>query len=249
MSFFHGTIRTYTSMLLDLFNDFEVQHKDSAGSDVTKIIPLTYATREKSRIFDKYTTEQLLSGNYNVLPKASLSLVAMVKSEQRVLNKNHKVNSYRTSDSIEFAFNSVPYEFTYELNIQCRGMNEVTQILEQIAPKFNPIINIDVWDAHNLNEPTRIPVKLLDIGFTPEEYEEFSANIFTVTASISIMGSIYPPIRSQERINEFQMAINEIDGDYFSRKELLNWDVDNDGNPINYTLNTNPSSTDYFPNQ
>ena len=161
MAFFHhGTIRKYTAAILDLFNDLEIQYENSLGVTISRPIPIRYSSREKATIFDEYTTEQLLSGNYSILPRASLSLQSMSKVDSRVTNKNTKINQYKTDDSIEFSFNSVPYEFTFEIIVQCRGMNEAAQIIEQIAPKFNPTVNIDVWDAANLSEPTRIPVRL-----------------------------------------------------------------------------------------
>lgn len=232
----HGTIRKYTAALLSVFNDFEIQYQSSTGATISKKIPITYSTKEKSKILDKVTTEQILSGNFSVLPRCSLSLSALNKIDNRVTNKNLKINNYRTSDTIEYSFNSVPYEFTYELNFQCRGMNEATQIIEQIAPKFNPIVNIDIWDVSNLSEPTRVPVKLLDIGLDSEEYAEISSNIFTVTCGISVTGNLYPPIKSQERIQEFQMMINEYDENYYRSLELLDWEVGLDGYIIDGTL-------------
>lgn len=231
-----GTIRKYTAALLSIFNEFEIQYQSSTGATISKKIPITYTSKEKSKVFDKVTTEQLLSGNYNVLPRCSLALVALVKSENRTTNKNLKINPYRTTDSIEYSFNSVPYELTYELTFQCRGMNEATQIIEQIAPKFNPVVSIDIWDVSNLSEPTRVPVRLLDIGLESQDYEEISSNIFTVTCSISIIGNLYPPIKSQERIKEFQMFFNEYDENYYKSLELLDWEVGLDGYIVDGSL-------------
>lgn len=237
MAFFHhGTIRKYTAAILDLFNDFEIQYKNSLGETISKQIPLRYSSREKAKIFDEYTTEQLLSGNYSILPRASLALKSMAKAESRVTNKNTKINQYKTDSIIEFSFNSVPYEFMFEIIVQCRGMNEATQIIEQVAPKFNPTVNIDVWDAANLNEPTRIPVRLTDVSLDSEDYEELSTNIFTVTFSLSLMGNLYPPIKSQARVKEFQIMMNQVDGKYYQHKEMLDWDVNLDGYIMGGTL-------------
>lgn len=229
MSVHHTTIRKYTSALMNIFNDIEIQYPNSLGNIITKSIPIRYSTREKARIFDQYTTEQLLSGNYNVLPRANLALSTVVKSDQRVTNKNLKINTKITAETIEYMYNSVPYEFTYELTIMCRGMNEVAMIIEQIAPKFNPVLNVDVWDAQNLDEPTRVPVKLLDIGIENDEYDELSSNIFSVSFGLSIMGNLYQPIKLIQRIKEFKILINEQKQDKFIRKTILGWDVDDDG--------------------
>jgi hypothetical protein len=239
MAFFHhGTIRKYTAAILDLFNDFEIQYENSLGEAKSRPIPIRYSSREKATVFDEYTTEQLLSGNYSILPRASLTLQSMSKVDSRVTNKNTKINQYKTDSSIDFSFNSVPYEFTFEIIVQCRGMNEATQIIEQIAPKFNPTVNIDVWDAANLNEPTRVPVRLTDIQFSSEDYEELSTNIFTVTFTLSLMGNLYPPIKSQERVKQFKLMMSQVDGKYYQQKELTEWDVDLNGKPIGDTSST-----------
>ena len=228
MFYHHNTIRTYTGALLNLFNDLEIQYKNSAGEISSRNIPIRFATKEKSKMLDEYTTEQLTSGNYNVLPRASLAWSSMIKSEQRTTNKHVKINTKATENRFEFLYNSVPYEFTYELNILCRGMNEATMIIEQIACKFNPIVSIDVYDATNLDEPTRIPVSLLDIGVEPSDYEEISSNIINVSVGISIKGNIYPPIKSIERIKEYKMFLNESSEDGFSpytKKTVMSYDV------------------------
>lgn len=225
MFYHHNTIRTYTGALLNLFNDLEVQYKNSAGEVTSRNIPVRFASREKSKILDEYTMEQLTSGNFNVLPRASLSWSSLMRSEQRTTNKNLKINTKANEDTFEFLYNSVPYEFTYELSIICRGMNEATMIIEQVASRFNPIVNIDVYDATNLDEPTRIPVQLLDIGITPDEYEEISSNIVTISFGLSLKGNIYPPIKTIDRIKDFKIFISENKEDKQIKKSVLSYEV------------------------
>jgi hypothetical protein len=232
----HGTIRKYTAALLDLFNNMEIQYADSNGTIRSRNIPLVYSSKEKVAVLDTYSLEQLKSGNTNVLPRASLAWSTMVKSDQRVKNKNMKIAKIQTEDTFEYMYNSVPYEFTFELVVTCRGMNEATQVIEQIAPKFNPTVNIDIWDVGNLDEPTRIPVKLLDIGIENDDYDEFSSNLVNVNFGLSIMGNIYPPIKTVDRIKDFKMYVNQQDGNFFNRKSILGWDVDGDGVLSNETL-------------
>lgn len=244
----HGTIRKYTAALISLFNDVEVQHNNSSGTTISKNVPLVYSSREKSKILDNKTTEQLLSGNYNVLPRGSLALASMAKSSQRAANKNHKIGNVKSENSIEYMYNSVPYEFTYELVYQCRGMNEATQIIEQIAPVFNPTLNVDIWDGNNLDEPTRVPIKLEGIDINTDEYDELTSNIFLLSFTLSIQGNLYQPIRSQARIKEFKLRLNQYDNDnFYTKKSILGWDVTDAGSLENGTIVNIPDVFTYPP--
>ena len=227
--FHHGTIRKYTAAMLDLFNDLEIQYTDSNGNTRSRNIPVKYSSIEKHKELDNFSSEQLLSGNTNVLPRAAIALSTMIKAEQRIQNKNLKINKVKSENSFEYMYNSVPYEFTYELAIICRGMNEAAMIVEQIAPKFNPTVNIDVWDAENLDEPTRIPVKLLDIGLETNEYDELSTNLITVSIGLSIMGNLYPPVKTVERVKEFKMLMSHQIDNKHKRVSIMNFDVDSTG--------------------
>lgn len=232
----HGSIRKYTAVLLDIFNDLEVQYNDSLGNVISRNVPVKFSSVEKSKMLDEYTVEQIISGNYNVLPKGTISLEAVQKAEQRITNKNVKINTVKNEDFFEFQYNSVPYEFMFQLIVRCRGMNEATMIIEQIAPKFNPTLNVDVYDGINLTEPTRIPIKLLDFAIDNEDYEEFSSNIVTVSCSISIQGNLYPPIKTLNRIKDFKIQLNEQKEDTYNKKVILGWDVNDSGELINESI-------------
>ena len=242
----HNTIKKYTAAILDMLNDLEIQYERSDQTIINKSIPITYSSIEKSRLLDHHTSEQLASGNYNVLPRAHVALSTMVKSEQRITNKNVKINTVSTAETFDYMYNSVPYEFTYELTVACRGMNEASMVIEQIAPKFNPVYNIDVWDADNLDEPTRIPVKLLDISIETEEYEELSSNVVNVNVGFSLMGNMFPPVKSIPRIKEFKMILNEQIDEKFTRKSIMGWDVNDSGALLNGEI-TSVSDTVTYP--
>lgn len=246
----HYTIRTYTAMLLELFNDLEIQYKLDDSTVKTKNIPIVYSTREKALILDKVTREQILSGNLNVLPRASLVLSGLEKTNQRTTNKNIKTNKLKKTDTFEYSWNSVPYAFNYELIIQCRGMNELASIIEQIAPQFNPTVEIDVADAQNLTEYTRVPVSLMGIDWDDGDgYNELSSNIFTLTVQVSVQGSLYPPIKEIDRIKEFKMFLNETndDGETYNRRFIMNWDVDTAGEVENEETVTIDNVAQYPP--
>lgn len=231
----HNTLRKYVASMLSTFNELEVQHTNSSGETITKTIPIVYSTREKSRILSSETSEQLLSGNMNVLPRGSISLVSMNKTPERTTNKNQTIAKYKQDDTIDYQYNSVPYSFEFELTIMCRGMNEATQIIEQVCPLFNPTVNIDVWDGTNLDEPTRIPVSLEGVNIENDDYNEFSDNVMILSFSMTIRGNLYPPIKSIERIKELNININQVNNGVASTKTIMGWDVDDSGETIDET--------------
>lgn len=189
----NNSIRKYVQALLSQLNDFEIQYIRTDGSISNKKIPIVYGTREKSQILDFVDAEFYEKGNYNILPRQYLRLVQMQKNIERVTNKLNKMNVQKKGDYQEFVFSPIPYEFTFELVFHSRGMNEAQQIIEDLQTRFKPTLEIDIWDQQNLTCPTRIPVKLLDIGLEDEGYSEGSTNLITVTASLSMVGNLYQP--------------------------------------------------------
>jgi hypothetical protein len=223
---YHNSIRKYTLALLSTFNNLKVEHTLSDASVQTKNIPITFANKEKSDIFSKRDTEQLLNGNNSFLPRASLSISSMIRQEARITNKFVKINTLNG----DFSFNAMPYEFAYELEVQCRGMNEASMIVEQIATKFNPTYTLRINEVPNQTTPTTIPVQLLDIDIQASEYEDISMNLVIISVGLSLKGNFYPPITSMEQIENVDMFVNmwhTDDLNEFNRATLYNYNVVN----------------------
>ncbi len=205
--FHHNTIRKYTLALLNFFNRLEIQYKNDSDQIIVKKIPLHYKFQEKEMLMDK-TETQILSGNMNTLPRAVLELTSLKPNTNRQTSKYNKINRLRLAESQEYQYNCLSYDFDFSLSILCRGMSEACQIVEQIAPMFNPNVAIDVFDAENEETPTRVPLQLGDIGIEPESFGEKSMNICTVKASLSLSGYLFQPIRECPLIKELKMSFN-----------------------------------------
>lgn len=209
MAYIHNTIRKYTLALIDFFNDLEIQYHDSNDNIVNKKIPIIYRNKEKRSLMDQSIIQEL-SGNLNVLPRGTLSIAQMSKSSDRNTSKFNKFAFKRENQDMDYMYNPVAYDITYDLSIICRGMNEACQIIEEIAPKFNPNIAIDVWDADNLNEPSRIPINLSDINPEVISVDEFSQNLIRVTAILTLYGWLYPPIRTHKKVKKFDINLDMV---------------------------------------
>lgn len=220
--FYHNTIRKYTLALLNFFKNLEVQYKNDDGSIITHQIPIHYKMREKEMLLDK-TQTQILTGNTNVLPRAVLELTSLSASTDRQASKYNKINMIRTDDGVEYQYHAVSYTFSYSLKILCRGMNEACQIVEEIAPKFNPNIAIDLYDAENEDEPTRIPLQLNSIGIDTEGFGEKTMNICTVSCDLTLYGFLFQPIQKYSIIKKLKISLNTP----YLERELMEWDVVN----------------------
>lgn len=206
------TIRTYVAALINFLSNLEVENIDSAGNIITQKIPVQYTSKEKSIIMQMQSDDQILSGNSNIIPRASLALVSLMKDDARQGNRNNKINIFKDEKNIQYSYNSVAYNFIFEYQVLCRGMNEVCMIIEELAPKFNPICSLDVFDVQNLPEATRIPLKMLDVAFEEVDQDsEVSMNLFNLICSFQIEGHLYQPIFSLNRIVEYKQSMN-VDG-------------------------------------
>ena len=205
----HGTINSYVGALLTFLRKIDISYIDENKNLITKNIPIMYTSKEKSDSLEFLNAEDIKTGNVNILPRGTLALVSIQKREEASLNRNIKVNKTRTDNKIEYSFNSVPYSFIFEFNIFCRGMNELASLIEIILPNFNPNLSLDIYDVANLDEPTRVPLKLMDVTFSEvDENSETSKNIWMLTFSMQMDGQLYQQIKTTNLLREYDMLTN-----------------------------------------
>ena len=205
----HGTINSYVGSLLTFLRNIDISYIDENKNLITKNIPIMYTSKEKSDSLEFLNAQDIKTGNVNILPRGTLALVSIQKREEASLNRNIKVNKIRTDNKIEYSFNSVPYSFIFEFNIFCRGMNELASLIEIILPNFNPKLSLDIYDVANLDEPTRVPLKLMDVTFSEvDENSETSKNIWMLTFSMQMDGQLYQQIKTTNLLREYDMLTN-----------------------------------------
>ena len=205
----HGTISLYTAALLSFLRKIKIEYLDENENLISKNIPIMYSSKEKAKSLEFFNQKDFISGNVNLLPRGTLSLVTIMKREDALLNRNIKINKVNNNGSFEYSYNSVPFSFIYEFNIFCRGMSELTSLIEIIMPRFNPNLALDVYDVANLDEPSRIPVKLMDVAFEEVDgFSETSQNIWNATFSMQIDGNLYQNIKTINPLTEYKEAVN-----------------------------------------
>jgi len=210
--FHHKSIKNYTIALLDLFDDIHVirQLDDNSIFDIK--VPIQFGSKEKAFYLTNIETQNLLSGNVNILPKMVLSFDSLSKATNRNTNKLAKLNISNTS----FQYNSVAYDFNYTLFIATRTFTDATVIIEQIAPLFRPDYPLKINEIFSQKEPTTIPVSLGEFSINlPSELADDEIRIIEVEVPLTIKGNLYLPFKDSKLIENLNVQYN-ID---FSEKE------------------------------
>jgi hypothetical protein len=227
----HNTIRKYTLAMLETFNGLKVEYKVENANGTPeyryKKVPIRYSTREKLNLLDETDEQNIISGNYNVLPRSSLALSTIVKNSERQTNKFNKI---ATTDFGEFLFNAVSYDFSFELAILCRGMNEASMLIEQITSRFNPTYTLLINEIPNQVTPTSVVLQLLDVGITGRDYDELSTDIIEVNVGLMLKGNFYSPIEEMEKIKNVDMYMNfwyHSTANDYNRAKLYKYDITN----------------------
>ena len=224
MILFHNSIRKYTLAMLETFNGLKVEYNRN-GVLAYRKVPIKYATREKLTLLDEADQNSILSGNFSVLPRSSLTLSSTTRNFERQSNKFVKL---AIGDFGEFIFNATAYDFNFDMTIMCRGMNEASSLVEQIASRFNPNYTILINEIPNQQVPTSVPIQLVEVNLEGDVFEEMSANIVLVTASFVLKGNFYQPLEIQKQIKYVDMYMDmwysTIQNDY-NRAKKFGYDV------------------------
>ena len=242
MYFHFETLKTYTASLLSLFGDMETQVKHSGGKIHTSRVPIQYSNREKTDIMNQLTYEQIFSSNTQILPRAVLLFVSMSPARERAKNKFVKIAKIQIAkedtskeenskdfESMQFQFNSVPYNFEFQIVVQTRGMSEACQIIEQVCSYFNPSYNMKIREIPFKEiEPTSIKLELTNTTVEQQEIDEYSTNIVTITFDLTLSGNLYPCVKEQAIVKQIQTFLST--GETPERVTSISSTADDTGN-------------------
>lgn len=206
MQFFHHyTFRRYTSAILDTFNDMHiVRFHDDGTVDRDVTVPITFASKQKAfelttDDFSKYREQK-----YNVIPRISLSFDGLTKSAEKETNKLNKSMKFNEDGkTLTYMYNSVSYSFDYTISILSDSFTELTMLLEQIIPMFNPTYSIKIKEMDFQTEYRSVPLRLNDVSVDLDMDLGMDDDIRFVNAtlSLSIDANLYPPIKDGKIVN------------------------------------------------
>jgi hypothetical protein len=199
--FYHSHIRKTVSVFGTLFNNINVQRKDSNGTSVNNVkVPLSYGPKQKflARLFEE---PDLNAPEVAIrLPRMSFELTGMQYDTSVKLNKMnllakpniHGQNSIR---------NPVPYIMSFQLSVYAKNQDDVLQVVEQIIPYFNPEYVVTIKEIPSLNISRDIPIVLQSVNATDDYEGDFSTRrVLIYTLDFTMKTFFYGPIEQNQGV-------------------------------------------------
>ena len=216
-TFYHQTIRKYVAVFGTLFNDINIERKNSSGTVVERLkVPLAYGPKQKWLLAVQDTTADRKVVATRT-PRMGFAMTGISYDTARKLNtigRNVAANTSSTTTNMITMYNPVPYNFDFELFILVKNAEDGTQILEQILPYFTPEFTVTVNTIPDMNIKADVPI-VLNSSSVADEYEGDLSTRRTITWTLSFIlkGFIYPNLTSGEIIKTIEVNFRIPGGD------------------------------------
>ena len=216
-TFYHQTIRKYVAVFGTLFNDINIERKNSAGVVVERMkVPLAYGPKQKWLLATQETSaDRKVTATRT--PRMGFAMTGVSYDSVRKLNtigRNVAANTSSTATNMTTMYNPVPYNFDFQLFILVKNAEDGTQILEQILPFFTPEFTLTVNTIPAMDIKADVPI-LLNSASVADEYEgDLSARrTITWTLDFTLKGFIYPNVTSGQIIKSVEVNFRIPGGD------------------------------------
>ena len=198
-TYYHETIRKYVAIFGTLFNDINIQRRNSAGVITEQIkVPISYEAKDK--LILRMRANQADKSVSTTLPRMGFSLTGITYDGTRKLNtigQTYAANTAAGTSSLMKQYNPVPYNFDFTLSAMVDNSEDGAQIFEQIVPFFTPEFTVSVNLVPAMNIKPDITIILNGVSLEDSYEGELSLKREIIwTLNFQIKGYIYPDIKS-----------------------------------------------------
>lgn len=227
--YYPQTLKMISSAVIGMWDNIVIFKFDRVGNKVKKItVPVIFGTQTKMarakndiEVHSYYAEIPRINVIPNGLSFASDRIIS--PNTQRFFNEadihfkdvNDKNEVIREINGLFSDFSPLPYDFSYEVNIICSTMSELSQILENTLPYFGPkntTLRVKEFAFLNMERDLRIELG----GISTELSSEISQDeerVVTCNFDLTVYGYIYRPIEGAKIVNSITSNIfHDIDG-------------------------------------
>ncbi len=207
-TFYHNHIRKAIIAFGTIFNDINIERKNSAGAIAQSMrVPLAYSTKQKfltriARVPDATTRGEVAL----TLPRMGFEIIGLNYDPARktqVINKNKAVGTGDDVNTVRVSFNSTPYNMSLALYIFAKNQDDGLQCLEQVIPYFNPDFNVTINDLPEMGIKRDIKITLDNVGYEDEYEGEFANRLSVVwTLNFTMRLNFYSNVSNHDVIKK-----------------------------------------------
>ena len=256
--FFFNIMRKIIVQSLDIFNDINIARYNSMGEVERYVkVPLQFAPKTKQWYFQQNKRE---SDGLNILdqvfPKMAMSLTDMEYAQDRMVNNLQKVVVSHDDNSLSEHITPIPYNYHFELQIAAEYMVDITQIMEQILPWFDPFVfiriqipELNLRSGHNHDDPNdegsdALDLKVVYNGASPEltvDKDVSDMRLLMWNFQFEVQGYLFQPVKIEPYIKKI---IHDVYTNETNLKDSLSLSMSTSGaSADNFLLRDITSST------
>lgn len=222
--FYWGMFRKYIIAFSHIINDIHVLRTNGSGVTVKDItVPITYA--QKSKLF-YHLQRKSTSGRRirTMLPRVSFVINGMEFDPSRKLSALNECELSTEGFNGTFQYSGSPWNFNIELSVWTVYMDDLLQIIEQIATFFKPDYSMTVKEIPELGVENDVPVELNGINLDiVNEFEE-EDRMVRADATFTLKGWLYPPTSDSKLIKNMYIAMINRDTSTTLETIEVDWD-------------------------
>jgi hypothetical protein len=233
-NFRNDSIKKYIAIFGSLFNTMQIERLDSTTSLWNQVkVPISYGPRDKliaesHKVFGDENQEVAI-----VSPRMGFELVGIQYATQRKKNTYDEIILSPT----EHIYNTVPYDFMFELSIISKNNTDGCRVVEQILPFFTPSLSISMFPFDGYNVSRDIKVTMEGAPRSQDNYEGDPDSRRSVIWTINFMlqGYLYGPVHQSS-------IIKKIDLNYYSLNTMPDAKLESESLMPGLTANNQPTS-------
>jgi len=223
--FYHESLRKVVVAFGTIFNNITIHRTDSSGNVVQSLkVPLAYSPKEK---FLVRLEQQASLDNREMaitLPRMGFEISGISYDSSRKLQRVGKFKNVKSSSSsiMDYQYNPVPYNISFNLYSFTATAEGGLQIIEQILPYFQPDYTVTINTIPSMGIKRDVPVILNSVN-----YEDTYDGTFTqrravnYTLGFTAKTYLYGPVYSQRVIKETQADMYTDTTDNPKREERI----------------------------
>lgn len=148
------------------------------------------------------------------LPRMGFEMIGIEYASERKVNTMDRLHSSQTT---QFMYNRVPYNFNLALYVGTRLFDDSLRIVEQIIPYFTPEFTVKVLDKEDFNIATNVPFVLdsIDLEMDSDASMEDERRSIMWTLQFTAKGYMYPATTKSTLIKKSTIDISNQDTQSF----------------------------------